>query len=613
MTTWRLIQLWSRLTICLLLLSLSSSQSCFPMEDIFLRYRTWDQQMSLTSRRVYRVGVEGDDIMEVEEYSRNHRTTKYRIICDIAYGGNRYLVKRETAYGASFQCIHLEQLSQFILRISRSDTGNLPKRINCLEDTYMADPVVLIAVRKYFTDSCPLIGGFQLYLDVGSDSSCKRSMTSYSPSIQFKCDYTDSGSVVLDFGPDCLPRALAASSVFPREQYLFRMACVGGWEKNEITSLILKMQGVDNMFWCLVYRPFSTAENFHLTLDGSCLRRQIGPGDTNVLSGILVPYLQANHLQCTTSSGSKCKNGKDVCSNPSSCPKQCGRCQKYVDANRFCQFSHNLTGTWSTLSPDIKITINGSGVSGTYGQFSCFKESLKFSYTLVQTGGDDAVCQPTYACAHIENFATDMLVFRIRPSMRNGSGELIPCEKNTGALFYGKPRAKDEPKLLISSSELKVSSCNISSPAVYPTTYKNCKLLVRKCSGDCQTLTVAYDRETCSNKTYRDEQIAANHTCYGTVKFKGQTRGIIAKSWHTDDFHCWLFTSSYLYILAVEDCNPISAERIVSDSNSLREHDPLKTLTIQAEDQENSAHGSLTHSILTDFLLLMLYFIFITH
>lgn len=458
-----------------------------------------------------------------------------------------------------------------------------------------------------------MIGGFQYFVDVKPDTFCRRSMAGYSPSIQFECDNSRSGSVVLDFGPDCLPQALTSSLLFPRDQILFRMSCFGKWEEGAQTSLILKMQSVTNMFWCLVYRSVTSGEKFSLTLDGSCLRSSAQPGNSVVVSGIMAPYRSYKDSECSKFSDSDCADGRNVCNDPSICHKKCGRCQKHVAASRLCQFSHNLTGTWSTLTPDITITINGSGVSGTYGQFICLRESSEFTYTLLLTGGDDTVCQQIYACAQIENFATDMLVFHLRPVMRNVTGEPTSCEKSPGTMFYGKPSAKDEPKLLISGNQLKVSSCDIPSASVYPTRYKNCKLLVKKCSGDCQTLTVAYDRETCSNRTYTDEHIATNHTCFGTVKFKGQKRGIIAKSWHTEDFHCWLFTSSHLYILEVEKCNPISVELVVSDSNSHREYDPLNTLTVHMEPSENAAHNNLTHSLLTDFLILMLYFMLITH
>lgn len=602
-------------TTCLGVLMASLLQyahSCFPLEDLFLQHRVWTQQTSLHSYNVIKVGVEQEDLTTVERFHHGAKASTAEYRCQIAYGENRYLVRMDVQGedDSIFQCIQFNVLTPYVIRMGKTDSSHIRKKVNCADDTYTEDESVLVADVSHFTQPCPLTGGYQIIMRPGMavTSACPDSIQTYNPRIQFQCDGSRSGKVLIELGDSCELIALTSKvKILKRNIAFFR--CLGYWQETHFSSVLLQMQENPRQFWCLHYKPHGYGSgNFmqiFITVDGRCstidFNNEAVPRNTSIF-GFVAKYIPADDPMCKNKSYlEKCSLDGTACNDPEStdCPTNCGRCRKEF-AFRNCSFDPSTIGDWreiSSKSTNFRISIDSHWISGTLGNFqiSSAPGELKCSenahnkllYRVVQISKDPS-CMPYYACAGLAPLAPGILVFQLQPTARKSeTGEPLTCVESNNHWGHITPTLAERATALFDLSKLTKTRCEQPHQATFTTVHGTCRILLKPCSGDCTTLYAGYDPVTCGNESGLAVKLENHHTCLGSLHFGDGIQGTVTKS-ATGRYLCWVFTGTRLFITKVERCHKDSISHLMIDPEAETEFDPLNAIAIPMADIESA-------------------------
>ncbi|CAL1539290.1 unnamed protein product [Lymnaea stagnalis] len=602
----------SRITCLVVLVAalLRYAHSCFPMEDLFLQHRVWTQQTSLYSHNVIKVGVEQEDLMTVDSFQHGAKTTaEYR--CQIAYGENRYLVRMDSPGmdDSIFQCIQFNVLTPYVIRMGKTDRSYIRKKVNCADDTYTEEESVLVADVSHFTHPCPLSGGYQLIMHAGMavTSTCPDSIQTYNPRIQFQCDGSRSGNVLIELGDSCELTALTSRvKILKRNLAYFR--CFGSWQENQFSSVLLQMQENPRQLWCLHYKKYSYKSadflQMFIAVDGRCssgaFSNEAVPRNTSIF-GFMAKYTPAKDFKCQDQSHiEKCSSAASNCYNSDSldCPEDCGRCNKEI-VFRNCSFDPATQGVWRDISsspPSFEVNVENDRISGELGEFriagtqgesQCHESSYHgFLYRLVQIGSEPS-CMPYYACARLIPRAPGMLVFQLQPAARDPkTGEPLSCEESSTQWGHITPTPAEHATALFDLSKLSKTRCEQPHQATFSTVQGQCRILLKPCVGDCTVLYAGYDPVTCGNETGQARKLENHHTCYGTLHFDDGVLGIVTKS-ATGRYFCWLFTGARLFIARAERCHQVSVSHLLIDTNAAYDFDPLNAVAVPLVDSDS--------------------------
>uniref|UniRef100_A0A0B7A098 CUB domain-containing protein n=1 Tax=Arion vulgaris TaxID=1028688 RepID=A0A0B7A098_9EUPU len=592
-----------RVVSCVVIVVLTSlprdSLCCFPIEDVFADSSSWLQTTSLNSRRLIQVGEEAEDIIIVEtEGLATNRELMLR--CMIAYGENRYLVKVEEEHGSTrYMCYQFTPLTHYVIRQGRTEENINRKRVDCIDDHYTEDEAVLIAYKDIQPQQCPLVGGYQMIMRQGMavDGNCVDSVHSYNPHVQFHCDGRGSGNVLVDFGKACEPPALTSSM---GGRHLTHLTCVSEWEEDGFQSVLLQMRDHQQSFWCLHYKVVSSGHSsvltgaydsleVFLTVDGRCSSQAFGDEDVprnTSMFGHLIAYRQETDIRCTEKVYlESCQLNVDKCLSSVECPSYCGRCKKML-ASPNCSFPANTLGSWKVVNSDrqLEITIQKTKIkSHSFGDFLCMgarDPDLEDDTYPVLQATIGPTCMPYYACAVVFSPTPGLLTFQLQPSFRNPkTGEPLPCKESHDLLALTTPPEQEEAITLINQNKLHKTACNHELRSTYPTRVPGCKVAVHQCSGTCQTFNVTFDIPSCGNETDRTYDIENKHICYATITFEDGVHGILAKTFGSGRYLCWLFSSTRLFVASPEDCNQESVTQIFSDVTAHLRYDPLSAIS----------------------------------
>ncbi|XP_012938984.1 uncharacterized protein LOC101846705 [Aplysia californica] len=582
----------------LLACQVPQSQSCFPV-DMFEHSFRWLQSITLHKRLYVYIDQEEPRHIRMESEGEQ-KQRKINLKCLHAYSDQRYMVRVEEVYQPIYyHCIKFQQLSKYVIRISKTKARVSKKKVNCETEMYMEDEAVIFAYEVP-PQPCPLSGGYQLVMHQGRaiDGACLDTVQGYNPRVQFECDISRGGNVMVEFGRFCEPSILTRSQKM-RGRHITKLRCLGSWEESGYSSVLLQMENSEVNVWCLHYRQqrhsrstvTSDGEEFlsaFLTLDGRCSGEAFVNEDmprNSSMFGSLASYRPGSDLKCTEEGYlQNCKLREDRCFESSECPDNCHRCIKPVE-KRACEFDENTRGQWELVYSfdNLTVSIGQNSLKGSaFGDFECrgpAESSLPGNVFPVVQRGTSATCMPYYACAQVLHLAPGMLAFNLRAVVRDAyTGAPHSCVETHNAVGHIVPIKLQRTLTLLDRKRLQEVPCQVQA-RTFPTMVGECRIAVDQCDGDCQTLTVDYDEKTCNYSGSNPFNIEHEHKCYAHIFFRDGIEGILAKTADSDKFLCWVFSPTRLFITIAEKCNQEGVTAIYNDRDAAVSYDPLNAIS----------------------------------
>ena len=201
---------------------------------------------------------------------------------------------------------------------------------------------------------------------------------------------------------------------------------------------------------------------------------------------------------------------------------------------------------------------------------------------MVQQGLSDT-CQPQYACARIGTPAPGMLYFSLTSLQRDP--------------LTGEPlidtRHHHTTMALLDRSRLKPTPCGVKDNTFLSALPGGCRIAVSSCDGDCDTLTVGFDPETCPESSNRNSnnppfRIEKTHRCYARLEFSSEVTGVVARSTEGSGRGelCWVFSKSRLWITSAKNCNKhfVFSLKNKDAKETLMKYDPLNAISMSVSD-----------------------------
>lgn len=601
---------------------------CFPVDDVLKTSCSWTMAQSLETH--YRVDVCAN-YTGAKEGSRMTFTTKdkgeenqwhwdcLKILPNPNLQTNervKYLVKRGNSKKTlGFQCVTLTSLTSRVVRLESSELFNEEKDVKCT--TLTAKEQVLVASEKLEPLTCPITGGYQVLMKLSdnilNNKKCLEKTATYKPHLQFRCDQARSSHVLADFGSSCLPGDVQMSTAMQGES-MAHLECVDSWQEyagtsSQFTSVLLRMQGTKNTFWCLsfelvvksshssVVSPHEVLYKSLLTFDGRCVQDMNGQHSVPspmTMFGHLAAFIPGDDMKCKEASYLKHCEAEtvDICQETTDCPKTCGRCLE-ASPQPPCLIPDKLQGTWQSFSSEKKtlLAVYPSMVtSPKQGDFKCLKyeedaseEGDKFS--LVQIG-EHATCMLYHTCGTLKTLAPGLLSYRIIPTKRDDDGKLLSCLDTERA--YRMNMVPTQTTTMVQPNKLEETPCNMMTTMRLRmhNSGSDCRLTIHECQGSCHTFNISLEEESCDNKTAEQLGLMTQHTCMALIA-QGE-RGIrLTRSPDTKQFLCWIQLSTSVFMLDPENCSHEQVELIMDDPTGVP--NPIHMLeAVVPQNQKNS-------------------------